>query len=444
MTINWYGIVFLFFITFIVLIKKSFRFLDAFILFIAFSSTAIFFVDDETAVNLPFTLFFLAFLAFLIRSFLDSKIVIIKEQKISIIWLITIGLIAIISEIMPFIINGSYNVLDRYGSLVYYAEEIPLIPKIQWITQLLYFLIGLLITFLVATTYNKVSDLKNLLRLLIAGISFLIFWGWFEYLCFFTGIPYPYEIFDHIGMSREGTLEIDGWPRMSSITLEPSYLAQIMIPVTPFLFWFSKSDTQIKLFNKKALRGLYVISIITALLAYTTTGILGAFAVAGLWLKNKLKTFNKRSRYFLITVYFLTLLGAIFFIVQYLIKVSESFSGVERFKTFYLGFEYFLDFPILGLGWGVFPTYDFIVNLLVNFGIIGTIAFSILLYNIFTKLSGKKRKNNILRPLYIASAESLFLLLIVSQLSGFIYHSQYFWMYLGVALSVSSINEESK
>lgn len=442
MIINWYGIIILFFISFFVLIKRSFRYIDAFILFITFNSTAVFFVDNETAVSLPFILFFLSFMAFLANRFLTSKICISKEQKVSIMWLMAIGLIAIISEVMPYIINGSYNVLDRYGSLVYYAKEIPLIPKMQWITQLLYFLIGLLVTFLIANTYNTISKIKYALRLLIISIIFLIFWGWFEYLCFFTGIPYPYKLFDHIGMSYNGTIEIDGWPRMSSVSMEPSYLAQVLLPVTPFLFWFHRKTTKIELFGKHFLYFLYIISIITALLAYTTTGILGAFTVIGLWLRNNLKGFNKQSRYFLLITYLLTLAGTIIFIVQYLINVSETFSGIERFKTFYLGFNYFLDYPILGLGWGVFPTYDFVINLLVNFGVIGTIAFFILLYNLFIKLSKKKLSSEILKPLYIAASESLFLMIIVSQLSGFIYHSQYFWMYLGIALSISSIKEK--
>lgn len=440
MEVNWYGISLLIIISFLVLIKRSFRFIDAFVLFISFNSTAIFFVDDETAISLPFSLFFLSFAVYVLRISFKAQLITPKNLKTSISWIVIIAIIAIISEIMPFIINGSYNVLDRYGSLVYYAEEIPLYPKMQWITQLLYFLIGLLITYLISITYRTVDEVKRLLKLLIAGISFMIFWGWFEYLCFFTGIPYPYKLFDHIGMSRFGTIEIDGWPRMSSVTLEPSYLAQLMIPATPFLFWFYQQKRHLRIFSKEYHKVIYIFSIITGLMAYTTTGILGVFAIVGLWLKNKLNDFTRSSRYILITVYCISFIFALIFVIRYLLNVSETFSGVERFKTFYLGLNYFLDFPILGLGWGVFPTYDFVINLLVNFGVLGTVSFSILIYNTFIRLNKQKRLNNPLKPLYISGIESLVLMLLVSQMSGFVYHSQYFWLYLGIALSISSIS----
>jgi O-antigen ligase len=133
-------------------------------------------------------------------------------------------------------------------------------------------------------------------------------------------------------------------------------------------------------------------------------------------------------------------IASIFLMIKYLIDVSGTYSGIERFKTVVYGYKYFLDYPILGLGWGVFPTYDFLINLLVNFGIMGAIPFTILIYNIVIKFKNKikfsSKKDNYL---YRAGIESFVLLIIVSQLSGFIYHSQYFWLYLGIAISIGSL-----
>ncbi|GAA4109764.1 hypothetical protein GCM10022393_06530 [Aquimarina addita] len=129
------------------------------------------------------------------------------------------------------------------------------------------------------------------------------------------------------------------------------------------------------------------------------------------------------------------------FSITILVEKSGNYSGIERLKTVTLGVKYFLRYPLLGLGWGVFPTYDFLINLLANFGLIGTIPFLIFLRNIYTKLSHLIKLNDINFPLAKAGIESLVLILIVSQLSGFIYHSQFFWMYIGIAMSITALDK---
>jgi hypothetical protein len=190
---------------------------------------------------------------------------------------------------------------------------------------------------------------------------------------------------------------------------------------------------------------MYIVSLISLPIAITTTGVFGFFLVTGFWLINNLRFFSKRSKYFLMILYLSIIVITIFFAVQYLINISGTYSGIERFKTVVLGWEYFLNYPILGLGWGVFPTYDFLINLLVNFGIIGAIPFLILLYNVFIRLKVKiKVKTSENYPMFKAAFESFLLILIVSQLSGFIYHSQYFWLYIGLAISIGGLSIKTK
>ncbi len=439
MEINWFILIVLVFISFFVIIKKSFRYIDAFVLFIPFNATAVFFTTDHTAVNLPLTLFFLSLGSYFLRRFFYTKFIIPASRKTTVTWLITIGLIAIISQIMPYIINGDYMVLDRYKELIYYAEEETLYPSIQWVTQTIYFLIGLLIVFTISVTYRTLEDIKKALKLLLTGITFMVFWGWLGDLTYFIGIPYP-QLFNQIGMQTSGMhLLFNGFPRMISVTLEASYFAQILIPIIPYFYWFSQQKESF-IFYKSFHKRMYILSMITILLAITTTGVLGFILLIGLWLKNNIRFFSLKSKYFLITLYSLLALIAMFFVINYITSVSDTYSGIERFKTVYLGVIYFIDYPVLGLGWGVFPTHDFIVNLLVNFGLIGTIPFLILMYNIFRKLQfNLKKVNKKNAPLYKASLESFILILIVSQLSGFNYHSQYFWLYIGLSISIGSL-----
>ena len=443
MSINWFVFFVLIIVTFFVLYKKDFRFIDAFIFFIPFNATVVFFTPDKTAINLPFAILFLASISYFIRKGFHSSFTISKNNKVTFTWLIVIAFIAVLSQIMPYLINGDYKVLDRYEGTLYYAEEVALYPSLQWITQTIYFLVGLLVVFIIVNTYKTVADIKKALKLLLLGITFMIFWGWFGDLTYLLEIPYP-KLFNQIGMNEFGIHDFQGFPRMTSVTMEASYFAQMLIPITPYFYWFHQQEEAF-VFTKSFHKKMYILSIITLPLAITTTGVLGFFVLTGLWLKNNIRFYSLKSKYFLVTLYSLIVMIAIYLGVSYLIDVSGTYSGIERFKTVHYGAIYFIDYPILGLGWGVFPTYDLFINLLVNFGLIGTIPFLILMYNIFVKLRIKNKNANIkTKPLFKAALESFVLILIVSQLSGFIYHSQYFWLYVGLAISIGSINQRKQ
>lgn len=437
MEINWYGSFFILLSILIVINFRKIRFIDLFVFCIPFNSTAVFFVGG-TALSLPLILFFFSFFSFLLILLTKKDFSYSRKLVTNFNWLFIIATAAIVSQIMPFIINGDYKVLDRYKSLVFYAKEVPLIPDIQWVTQLFYFLIGILIIFLIAVNYRSEYYIKRFFKFFLGGIVFMIFWGWFEYFCFFTGIHYPYEVFDHMGMSRRGTLiASNGLPRMISVTMEASYFAQILIPATPFFYWFGQNKAKINIFSKTKNRFFFVISIISLLIAQTSTGVLGFLMIIGLLLKNRIRNFSKNIRILLIILFSLLCIIGLVFSILILIEKSGNYSGIERLKTVTLGIKYFFDYPLLGLGWGVFPTYDFLINLLANFGLLGTVPFLILLRNIYFRMKIKKNSS----PVIKAGIESLLFILIVSQLSGFIYHSQYFWVYIGLALSISTLDK---
>lgn len=439
MEINWYGSSIIIMSIIIVVIFKKIRFIDLFVFFIAFNSTTVITIAG-VPVNLPLVLFLLSFFSCCIRSLLNLKINYNKPAKVSLGLLFFILVAAIFSELMPFIINGDYMVLDRYNSFVYYAKEEPLFPSTQWITQLGYFIIGILTVFLIVVNYKTKEGVLKFLHYLMFGIIFMIFWGWFEYFCFFTKISYPYQIFDHIGMSRNGLLiGANGFPRMVSVTLEASYFAQILIPTIPFFYWFGQENRKI-IFNASFHKKLYLVSVISLLIAQTSTGVLGFLIIMGLLLKNRINRFSKNIRLLLLIFFVVFCIVVLVLGVILILEKSNNFSGIERLKTITYGIKYFVDYPILGLGFGVFPTYDFVVNLLVNLGLLGTIPFLILIRNIYIKFANLIKLNLNNQYLYKAGLESFILILLVSQLSGFIYHSQYFWMYIGIAISIISFS----
>ena len=122
----------------------------------------------------------------------------------------------------------------------------------------------------------------KLLKLLVSGITFTVFWGWFGDITFFTGIPYP-QIFNHIGMWEFGVGEeaFNGFPRMTSVTMEPSYFAQMLIPITPYFYWNYQAEKPL-FFSRNFHKKMYFFSILSLLLAITTTGVLGFFLLIGL------------------------------------------------------------------------------------------------------------------------------------------------------------------
>lgn len=438
MELNYFGISYYLAMILVSLLVKKVRLIDLFLFSIPFNSTAVFFIRD-TPVSLPFLMFASSFLNYLIGVLFKGKIFIPKNSKVSVQWIFLLMVIVVLSEVMPYILDGRYEVLDRYGSLVMYAKNIVLSPSVQWITQMIYFVIGLLVSFLIVVTYTSYYDIRVMLKFFLAGVSFMVVWGWFEYLCFFTGIEYPYYLFDHIGMSRFGTLTLGSWPRMVSVTMEASYLAQILTPAIPFFYWFSRSTSSSIL---KINKNTYYLSVITLIVAYTSTGVIGFFLHIGLLLKNTFHKFSKTVKVIIVLVSSILSVAIVILGVMYIIRLSGTYSGIERLKTITLGINYFMDYPILGVGWGVFPTFDFLVNLLVNFGLLGTIPFLILIYNIIKRFSRKIGTGSDVF-LYKAGLQSFILILIVSELSGFIYHSQYFWVYLGIAITISSLKEKN-
>lgn len=440
MEINWFIVFMLTCISFLVMQIKKFRYIDAFLFFIPFNATVVLFLPNGTALNLPFCLFILSSISFFLKIIFSRKILIPKQKTIIYFFLIVISCLVIISQIMPYIIDGTYQVLNRYSGLpVVSSKNILIYPSMQWVTQTLYFLIGILVVFIVSFTYRSGKEVVRALKLIISGVSFMVFWGWFGCSLFYMNIPLP-TVFNHVGMWGNGIVNTyNGYPRMASVTFEPSYFAQILIPIIPFFYWFYKSNESL-FFSKKFFKYIYIISLISLVIAITSTGILGFFMLIGLLLINNFSFFSLRTKYILVVFYSLLVIVSTIFTIQYIIDLSETFSGVERFKTVVYGIEYFIDYPILGLGWGVFPTHDFFINLLVNIGLLGTISFLILLYYVLKKLLIKQKSvTHDKKYIFRAAIESFILLMIVSQLSGFVYHSQYFWLYLGLYISISSL-----
>ena len=132
----------------------------------------------------------------------------------------------------------------------------------------------------------------------------------------------------------------------------------------------------------------------------------------------------------------LVILISPFFVIKLLAKV-DSYSGFERAKSFIYGFDYFTSSPILGIGWGVFPVWDVILCIASGAGLIGLVFFLKFIFSV-SGLYKKVLNSNLGNDEYLLAQglwKGLLIVLILGQLSGFIYYEQYVWFILGITIA---------
>lgn len=128
----------------------------------------------------------------------------------------------------------------------------------------------------------------------------------------------------------------------------------------------------------------------------------------------------------------------------FIIDKPQSYSALYRLNSVINAWQYFLEYPILGLGWGTIPSDDLFIGLFAATGFLGFIAFSVfilhLLIHVFKAL--KKNGPEIVSehmPVMCATSVSFILLLFLNTFSGFSFVFSHFWFILGMTMAVSSI-----
>ena len=141
-----------------------------------------------------------------------------------------------------------------------------------------------------------------------------------------------------------------------------------------------------------------------------------------------------------------------------IIDKLSSGSGIERVSSVLNSWQYFLMYPIYGVGWSNVTVNDLIVNLLVNTGLIGLISFLALF--IFSVMWAMKDiqifiNNDLINNKYSRLKNHLcgFLisfinLVILGVFTGIEFYMGYFYVILGMVYAsaniVSKINTNSK
>jgi hypothetical protein len=376
----------------------------------------------------------------LIKSVLLFKIHTTKLTKYFYITFILFTFIAAMSLIMPIIIHGTSNgnVTGRLN------ENIPIEFTSRNITQYLYFLLGVLFSVFVSNYCSKMENFIFAINIFRYSILFIMAWGTMEFFLKKLSIPYPGQIFNNsVSGSTGGYLGVldNGSSRIFSVAAEPSILAQNIVVYLPFLF--VSIENKIYAFSKFKDYLLAIFTIFFTIMTTSSSGILSVFVMIVLFTLTKQQSLKKRvvnvMSLFVLLLIFIPFIYLLFkdIIDASILNKGDSYSAMERFSSITSGWNNFLTYPFLGVGWGAVTVNDFIVKILSNTGVIGLIPLVSSLYFIICQhlnLSPEASHKPIIRFLNRACILSFIVLLFNCEMAGFSFYFGVFWLILGFCM----------
>lgn len=312
-------------------------------------------------------------------------------------------LAAAISLFMPAIING--QLLVSTNQLVD-LRQVPLTFRFSDILGLFPLVFGGLLVLGIYSYVRTEDMLLFLVKVYVCSGVFVAIWGLFQFACIhFLPIDYPSYIFNLSKVeTARGFQQVLGdnsiqVQRISSVTHEPSVLVKYLHTIFPVLIgsiWF-----RVSLFGKYLDRLALFLIVLTISLSTSTTGIAGIL-IAIFYAILVMGRFQFRLKLIAGITFSIALIAMAFLlfvpnisglIMLVVLSKLEGYSAVERILSVTNSWEYFLAYPILGVGWAVVTVNDLIVYLLVSTGVTGLFLFGFFsLRTIWAALSTLKAK----------------------------------------------------
>ncbi len=379
-----------------------------------------------------------------------------RRGRMCLFWLGVFIAVTALSLIMPVWLEGhvripSPRLTDPTPTLIHLTSTN--------ITSVLYMVFGYAFVYLVVTANQKTSTLRLTLKAFLAGSAFASLWGILQLACKMTGIAYPGMIFNTskspsaIGsaLATAGLLQqTAGIIRIASVSVEPSILSQTLLVALslclPFVFG---TDT---LFSRKIDRKLFWLILVGLSITTSSTAYIGLFIVMLTVLSLLFIGGRLKPKYFLVpleglgvsTVLYFTVPAARRVLDMALFTKSQNYSAVERLMTINNAYEMFKKHPVLGIGWQSIGSFDLIINILANAGIIGLSAFLIAIYSIFRalyrsiKLTNRSLDFDGLMRIDFAAYVAFVVILGTSSFTGILYVFPFFWFTCGLAIAAAN------
>ena len=411
---------------------------------------------DASGVQISMFLGSLLLFRYAISRFWKARLWLPRKGRAQIVLLGLFVAVTGLSLVMPLWINGRVQVPSAHlGDFT----STPILFRSGNFTGFLYMVYGFGFAYFVAEMIQRVGVVGLSVKSYIAGSIFASSWGMVEFACKTLGIAYPAMIFNNgksISTMGYAVLYITaGVPRLSSVSVEPSNLAQtLLVAVSLYLpFVFGKHE----LFGKVLDRLFISLIFLVLLLTSSSTAYLGfivllllVFAMQGV--RNVLS-----ARNISLMLVGLTAAGLLYATVPIvraaldavLFSKAESGSALERLMTITNAYDMFVKYPVLGTGWASVTSHDLIFFLLANAGILGLSTFAVAMYSMLRALHRSVKGRESLGPsalmqMDLAAFVALGVTLATSITSGFPGVFSFFWFVIGVAISGSSVIEFEK
>jgi O-antigen ligase len=362
-------------------------------------------------------------------------------------------LIAMLSLIMPLWINGRVYIDDPEFSNGLSNSE-PLLLGFRNITQIAYLVYGVLLAILVAFRNSELRELIRSIRIFLISAIVVSIWGVMQFACSLLNLTYPAYIFNTSATGSAlgylESLEDIGITRVSSVATEPSIFAGCMLVALVFaLFAVSRKQPVIS----RGWDRFAVAVIFGALLVSTSTiAYVGLALVFVLYLFSLLylRTMRRKHVIALLMLAGLVALTVVLFspaqdiVSSLILGKGGSYSGIGRAYSIALAAQYFLQYPILGLGWGSVTSHDLVFKLLSNTGLLGFSAFFFFLVSLLRRLWRSSRSISIVNPEWrwwsTCLLGSCLIMVFTNLTTGFDFVYEHLWFLLGLAMSVPILN----
>jgi len=363
--------------------------------------------------------------------------------------------VVLLSWLVPLWINGHLVIesaeLGDSGSA-------PLGFTARNVTQTLYLVYGILFTICVALRISYCREFVRSIRIFMVSAIFVSLWGFLQFICGLLNLEYPAFIFNTsktesaLGYTQE--LRDVGLKRISSVATEPSMFAQCML-IAAILALFMVISPR-PLFSKSWDRVALVIVLGALLISTSTTAYLGLAGIFILYPSALFYLKILRAKHLVSIFVFAAILGIVYTVISpaqgivqsMIVEKGESYSVLSRVYSVLLARDYFVQYPVLGLGWGSVTSHDLVFKLLSNTGIVGLFVFSLFVVTALVRLWRSARSGelgdsgNVFWSICILT--SLLTIIVASAAGEFAFTYGHVWFVFGLAISVPVLSQASK
>ena len=313
------------------------------------------------------------------------------QRPLNLLYLFTA--VCLVSLIMPLIINGRLDVMSSPG-LDY--RLVPLEFNRQILNHAIRLVFDIALTTVIVYRNKELKSFYATLRIYLCSGVFVCLWGLMQFALYILRIPYPAFIFNNSATPNaqdySAAFESVGIVRMSSVAIEPVFLSRVLVGMLAICIVAVRGRKHI--FNSYTDYIIVLLLFFTILLATSSTGYVGVavLLVMLLFVPSSLGKSRTSSSILVFTVVLAVVISYYSFpSVKYilnsqLLNKNSTGSAIERAIIMYNDLQYFLMYPILGIGWNCAPTHDVIIGMLATCGLVGLSAFLLLIGTILYKL----------------------------------------------------------